>query len=111
MNKTKSFIEKTINEINGLSRIIKESYDFTDYDSDDELVDGDDANNSDDNAGFAGLQSSAEEKISQIRSVALEGIQAFAENVDSEEYEFFKKIWLMCDKACSDKENNQKEYE
>ena len=37
--------------------------------------------------------------------VALDGIQEYADDVDSEEYDFFKKIWLMCDKVCSEKDN------
>ena len=45
------------------------------------------------------------EKINQIRMLALDGIQEYADDVDSEEYDFFKKIWLMCDKVCSEKDN------
>lgn len=46
----------------------------------------------------------AQQHVDQIRQVALSGIQQFAQNVDSPEYEFFKKVWLMCDKLMSDKE-------
>ena len=45
------------------------------------------------------------EKINQRRMLALDGIQEYADDVDSEEYDFFKKIWLMCDKVCSEKDN------
>lgn len=54
--------------------------------------------------------SNAEEpidRINEIRKIALEGIQAYADNVDSEEYDFFKKIWLMCDKVQSEKETSK----
>ena len=44
-----------------------------------------------------------DERIAQIREVALGGLQDYAHDVDGEEYQFFKKIWLMCDKAVSEK--------
>lgn len=50
-------------------------------------------------------QISNDERISQIRDVALGGLQDYAHDVDSEEYQFFKKIWLMCDKAVSEKDS------
>ena len=42
--------------------------------------------------------------VDQIRQISLTGIQQFAQDVDSEEYDFFKKVWLMCDKLMSEKE-------
>jgi hypothetical protein len=47
---------------------------------------------------------SNDERIAQIREIALGGLQDYAHDVDGEEYQFFKKIWLMCDKAVSEKE-------
>lgn len=44
-------------------------------------------------------------RISQIREIALEGLQDYSRNVDSEQYQFYKKIWLMCDKAVSEKDS------
>jgi hypothetical protein len=46
-----------------------------------------------------------DERISRIREVALEGLQDYAHDVDSEQYQFYKKIWLMCDKAVSEKDS------
>lgn len=43
-------------------------------------------------------------RINKIREVALQGLQDYAHNVDSEQYNFYKKIWLMCDKAVSEKD-------
>ena len=37
--------------------------------------------------------------------MALDGLQDYAEQADSEIYEFFKKIFLMCDKAVSEKDS------
>lgn len=49
--------------------------------------------------------SQSDERIAQIRQIALDGLQDYAEDVDSEAYQFYKKIWLMCDKAVSEKES------
>lgn len=46
-----------------------------------------------------------DEKISQIREIALQGLQEYANDVDTETYQFYKKIWLMCDKVVSEKDN------
>ena len=46
-----------------------------------------------------------DDRIAQIREVALGGLQDYAHDVDGEEYQFFKKIWLMCDKAVSEKDS------
>ena len=53
--------------------------------------------------------SKQDDKISQIREIALQGLQEYAEDVDSPLYEFYKKVWLMCDKAVSEKKENDVE--
>lgn len=37
--------------------------------------------------------------INQMRKMALDGVRALADNPTSEEYQFFKKVWDMTDKA------------
>lgn len=59
--------------------------------------------------GDSGLNPDAQQHVDQIRQVALNGIQQFSQDVDSEEYDFFKKVWLMCDKLVSSKENNKED--
>lgn len=49
-----------------------------------------------------------DKRINQIRVIALEGIQEFADDVNSEQYEFFKKVWLMCDKVYESGEEDRK---
>ena len=50
-----------------------------------------------------------DKRIDQIRMIALEGIQEFADDdVESEQYQFFKKVWLMCDKVYESGENDTK---
>lgn len=99
--KKKSFIQDTINDIEHFSSLIKESYIFDDADIENEDVPMDDE--------LEQSPNNAVDKINQIRTLALEGIQEFAEDVDCEEYDFFKKIWLMCDKVCSEKDKEKEE--
>ena len=102
----KSNIKNTLNEMDNLMKIINESYVFDDdtssYDEN-EMIDEYPEED------ISQLQS--DDKISQIRSIALDGIQEYADDVDSEEYDFFKKIWLMCDKVCSDKDSTKESNE
>ena len=106
----KNDINNTLKEINELSKLLKESYVF---DEEDDLLDNeydddvDDFDYTDETNESEPIN--ANEKINKIRSLALEGIQEFSDDVNSEEYDFFKKIWLMCDKVFSEKDNNKEE--
>jgi hypothetical protein len=46
-----------------------------------------------------------DDRITKIREIALQGLQDYAHDVDTEQYQFYKKIWLMCDKAVSEKDS------
>lgn len=46
-------------------------------------------------------------RVNGIRRMALEGVTALAEKPLSTEYEFFKKIFMDCDKLFSNKNNNK----
>lgn len=52
-----------------------------------------------------------EDGILKIRDLALEGLQWHSSDVDSEKYQFYKKIWLMCDKALSEKDSVDNEHD
>lgn len=102
--KNRFSFRETINEINRLSKqMIKEAYVYEDdmemYDEEPMMGDEEDLPMGD-----------TEDKVNQIRQLALDGIQEYAQDVDCPEYEFFKKVWMMCDKVCSDK-NKEKEME
>lgn len=73
--------------------------DYVDAASDEELSDfyGMDDNN---DGGSADIQG----KINSIRRMALEGVTMLANNPTSPEYEFFKKIFMDCDKLFTSKE-------
>lgn len=95
-------LQETVKDIERLSKLLKESYVFDEEDMEempqDEIMDEEPIDE----------PCCADEKINQIRSLALEGIQEFAEQVDSEEYQIFKNIWMSCDKFYSNK-NKEKE--
>ena len=109
-----SFIERTLRELIKSTEILKEAYDFDqrdeeleqdseinpedEYTEEDEYIDGKEMDGQD--------LSQQDDRIARIREVALEGLQEYADKVDSEIYQFYKKIWLMCDKAVSEKDNS-----
>lgn len=111
-NKT-DFITRTLRSLNESSKILKEAFDFDDRDGelyqDEEMEpqdEYDNVENGHDDKGMNGEDlSQQDDRIARIREVALEGLQEYAEDVDSELYQFYKKIWLMCDKAVSEKDN------
>ena len=47
--------------------------------------------------------------VDQIRKAAIEGIEAFVDNVDSPSYEFFKKVFMMADKVLSEQNDEGEE--
>jgi hypothetical protein len=98
-------LQETVNDIERLSKLLKESYVFDEEDMDMEDVPQDEEMIDDEPIEEPCC---ADEKINQIRSLALEGIQEFAEQVDSEEYQIFKNIWMSCDKFYSNKNKEEK---
>ena len=97
-------LAKTLKELERYTNLIRESYVF-DEENMDMPMDGGEQPMVDDEMPMA----DATEKILQVRNMAIEGIEMFKNNVDSEEYDFFKKIWLMCDKVMSEKDNMKDE--
>ena len=61
--------------------------------------------NEDENATSVDMDDN--EVVNQIRALALQGIQKYAEDVTSPLYEFFKKIWAECDKLITDAAKKQ----
>ena len=100
MNKNLNMREM-IDEVNRLSKLLKESYIF---DQEEEIPMEEPMGDEMMGAEEEMPMNQTEDKVNQIRALALEGIQDFAEQVDSEEYQFYKKVWMLCDKMCSEKE-------
>lgn len=109
-----SFIERTLRELKKSTEILKEAYDFDERDEeleqDNEVMPDDDYNEENEYVDGENIEgqdlSQQDDRIARIREVALEGLQEYADKVDSEIYQFYKKIWLMCDKAVSEKDNS-----
>ena len=91
-------MREMIDEVKKLSQLLQESYIFDEVDE----VPSEEPMDDYDMEGAPMNQT--EDKVNQIRTLALDGIQEYAEEVDSEEYQFFKKVWMMCDKVCSEKD-------
>ena len=91
--KENKLFQHTLKEMEKYAKLINESYVFDDengsYNEDDMIEEYPEDEMND--------QLQSDDKINQIRMLALDGIQAYADDVDSEEYVFFKKIWFMCD--------------
>lgn len=45
-----------------------------------------------------------DKRIIQMRELALQGLQDYADDVTNPFYEFYKKVWLETDKMCDNKE-------
>lgn len=87
--------------LNLVNKILKEDYGmgYEEAPQEGEYQDGGEEMPQDENLA------QSDERIAQIREIALGGLQDYAHDVDSEEYQFYKKIWLMCDKAVSEKDS------
>jgi hypothetical protein len=109
---SKNILKDTLKEIDAFSKLIKESYVF---DEREDMMgrEGRPMPNEEgipqDEMGMGEPDMLATDKrIDQIRMIALEGIQEFADDVNSEQYEFFKKVWLMCDKVYESGEKDER---
>lgn len=94
-----------IDKINETAQILKEAYVYED-DIEDEGIDGEVIAHEDE---MANPMDDGKEFVDAIRKSALKGIQAFADNVDSPSYDFFKKVFIMADKVLSEKEGENSE--
>jgi hypothetical protein len=83
--------KEILNEINQQFSYLKENSIFDDEEmcSSEECIENMDVPEEEDEQ---------DDKISSIRSIAFKGLQEFENNVQAPEYDFFKKIWMMCDK-------------
>lgn len=96
-----NLVRQTIRDIDKLTKMLRESYVYEDENEvyNDEVYQEEPVYD----------EVNVDDKLSQIRSLALSGIQEYAENVDDPNYEVFKKIWMLCDKATSNKEQKNEQ--
>lgn len=97
-------IKSLIEEIDKFSNMIKESYVF---DGEEPMIQGEEPMPQEGGEvpmeGEVNAVDVADENINQIRELALSGIQEYSNDVESEEYNIFKRIWMECDKYYSNK--------
>ena len=98
----KNTLKDTLKEIDEISKLLKESYVF----EDEPQIAPEEGMPMDDEMSPEEQQMMGEpnvlatnETLNKIRMLALDGIQQYANDVESEEYQVMKKIWLLCDKA------------
>ena len=98
-----SELDKALRRFSIASRILKEDYGMsrdTDY-GDEYGYDETDNEDAPDYDGYE-VKSGDDEKTDEDLSNTDED---YAHDVDGEAYQFYKKIWLMCDKAVSEKDS------
>ena len=99
---------KTMRELNSLSKILKEAYVFDEADNEmpREGMQGEEDGEMYDNEEMESEMQDGHTNdiIDKIRMLALDGIQKYSEDVDNEWYITFKKIWMMCDKCLSEQD-------
>ena len=100
--KKKFTIKETIMELNELSKLLSEAYVF---DSAEEEVPAEAPMEEEIPEEEEMLDPSTDTTVDEIRKLALQGIQRYADDVDNEMYQFFKKVWMMADKCLSEKES------
>jgi hypothetical protein len=109
MKKKQSYIQEMLADLDKCTKLLKESYVFdegevpTEYDDEPPYEGEEGPDYAEQEIGG----SEVDDKIAQIRKLALDGIQEFAEDVDSEEYIFYKKVWMECDKLYTERNEQQ----
>jgi hypothetical protein len=115
MRKRPTYIESVMRDLNKCARLLKESYVFdeeetpNEYEGEDESPYGEwGGDELEPELASRGPQDNdVDDKIAQIRKLALDGIQEFSEDVESEEYVFYKKVWMECDKLYTERNEQQ----
>ena len=118
-NKRRSSVRDIINDINRTIRFMNEAYMMDDEDAiSPEAVEPEMEDMPQDEMPMQQQQqqpqqqgdenttnlAAKDERIIQMRELALQGLQDFADDVDNPFYDFYKKVWLETDKMCSHKE-------
>lgn len=95
-------IREFIDRMNNMEQILNEAFRY----EEEEMESGEEPmmDNQAADEEMAGMQ-----YVDQIRKAAIEGIEAFVDNVDSPSYDFFKKVFMMADKVLSEKDNENNE--
>lgn len=98
-------IKMLIEDINKYSNILKESYVFDGEEPmpQEQPIPQEGGEEIPPQEGEINAVDVADDSINQIRELALNGIQEYSHDVESEEYNIFKRIWMECDKFYTNK--------
>lgn len=120
------FLHESIRDLNRYKKILREAYGEMDANQDDMYQDDPRmmkqggqgmmrqqmGGYEDDGEGEMGMPEGSEEQpmedpqingtIDQIRQLAIKGIAEYADDIESEQYQALKKIWLLTDKFYED---------
>lgn len=107
-NKPSKFIKSIQDDYNKLVKTLKESYVFDDEAVSDVPTENDIPSETEpmDNTEMAQeptQDDASMDRVAQIRKVAIDGIQEYADDINNPLYEFYKKIFNECDKVMTDK--------
>jgi len=102
----KNNINNTIKEIESLSKLLKEAYIFDGNEEETPMEEPKECEVPQEEVPDEEVMQDGgtDEIVDQIRQLALDGIQKYADDVDNEMYILFKKVWMMCDKCLSEKD-------
>lgn len=96
-------IREFIDRMNNMEQILNEAFRYEEEDI--ESVGDNTEEPMMDDEGVGNTEMAGMQYVDQIRKAAIEGIEAFVDNVDSPSYDFFKKVFMMADKVLSEKDN------
>lgn len=106
----KNIIEQLKEDYTKLSKVITEGYVFDGEAVDDVPTEQDvpmDSETPMDNPEIGMEEPSQDDasmdRVAQIRKVAIDGIQEYADDINNPLYEFYKRIFNECDKVMTDK--------
>lgn len=111
MKRSFNSINQSLRELNNFKRLLRESYgDSMPQGGDPNAMGGDpNAMGGDPNAmGEEQIDPQMGEIIDKIRQLAIQGIAQFADDIESEQYQALKKIWLLTDKFYEDLQGDDK---
>lgn len=104
-NKTDKKVSKISDIIKECESLIKESYVFDEDDFSEVPQDGiqHEVGDMESQVEENPKETESMDRVAQIRKVAIDGIQEYADDINNPLYIFYKKIFSECDKVMSDK--------
>jgi len=105
----KTNVRNILRDIDGMLNMLSESYVFDRDEQHGFQREESPYPGEEDEEGFEQEQPQAgnDDRIIQMRELALQGLQDYANDVDNPLYDFYKKVWLETDKLCEHKDGHE----